>query len=410
MKINEFSKQKHPPFPLKMSCIKNNIHIKILLKIKSILFDREIRNYYFFLAKGCISKKTSKSVLIDIETMEGTRRMVLQTIKLFLNCGLTCYVRFSVNYYWKMDKYAKSIITLNKVYYSRRKTKSIIVVSGSEDFLKKNNGSMKILFKMNLLQNLEKISTNDFFLPCLLHPNLFNVNTEKTIYTAALNNVNNERHIAALFCGNVNNVLSLDKIDNITYNLNLTKNYFSIYTRIEMFKYIYEELPGMVYLPTSYEDLIKKTKAEELKNKIVLIDTEQIRIPQDKLFEIFLDTNFFIYMSGDWQPYCHNHIESMLAGCIPITQFNRFYLNNFSHIQNALLFNNLIELKEILQNICYDKYEKFLVNMRKELLELYKQKFSFESFRFKLNNFLKNKCDNIVYYAPQTSSENFINK
>ncbi|MDR2207314.1 MAG: hypothetical protein LBE36_14280 [Flavobacteriaceae bacterium] len=352
-----------------------------------------------------LRRKSGKSVFFDIKTM-GAHRRSYQIIQQFLYCGYTCYIRFPYNYYREMEHYGKKIIHLKKVYFSNKKNKFSITVSGSEDFLNQQNCDKKILFSIKLFQILPDITDKDFFAPPLLHPNLFFPETEKKIYSEAFANISQSRPVAAIFVGNVNNVLSNDRTDNTTYNLDATKKDFNIYTRVELFKYIYEELFENVYLPASYEELTQKIKTGELKNKIVLIDTKVCKIPQKYLLKTLLQTNFFIYMPGFWQPYCHNHIESMLAGCIPVTQFNRFYLNYFQHQHNALLFNEIHELKPLLQNIIAGKYEENLAEMRKNILELYLQKFSFEAFRIKLSEALASKSHTLNYYTPPTVNMN----
>jgi muconolactone delta-isomerase len=349
---------------------------------------REICNYIKFYTKK--EPTSGENVFFDILSMDGYERSPSQIIKQFMYCGYNCYVKFSLIYYLEMYELGKIITSFDNVYFLKGKKKFSVVVSGNEEFLAKQENCTKILFRIRVFTYLDKTNETDIFCPCLLHPKRYNPITEKTILSDAFANITSERKIAALFCGNVNNVLSGNYPQNSLYNRDDTKKLFNTYTRMETFLYIYNELPDLVYIPESGDALVEKMNAGELKNKIVLIDSKQTWMPYIQYMEIIRESDFFIYMPGWLQPFCHNHIESMISGCIPITQFNRFYLNIFNHQQDALLFEQLDELKQILQDICSGKYHSQMPEMRQKLLTLYNLNFSFDAFRINLLNIIRN--------------------
>ena len=104
-------------------------------------------------------------------------------------------------------------------------------------------------------------------------------------------------------------------------------------------------------------------------------------------------------MAGVGTPFCHNQIESMLAGCIPLTQFARFFVPPFAHESDSLIFNTLDELVFLLNNIVSGKYISHLDSMRKEIIDYYKNYYSVESFNNKLSYLFKNKIKHTNFFT-----------
>jgi hypothetical protein len=198
----------------------------------------------------------------------------------------------------------------------------------------------------------------------------------------------NERKIAALFIGNID----------ADYNNEKTKALFSINTRRETFSAVAEITQKALYMPKTLEDFLEKIRSGALKNKIVLLNINDFRIPNTLWFDILLETDFFIYMCGYIQPYCHNQIESMLAGCIPVTQFRRFFIPSFEHEKTALLFDTFDELKKLLVEIAEGKYNAKKTLMRKNISAYYWDNYSFKSFEDKLTALLSGGVQQSTYH------------
>lgn len=60
-----------------------------------------------------------------------------------------------------------------------------------------------------------------------------------------------------------------------------------------------------------------------LAHKIVILD--QVRIQGESYRELLKSSMFHLWTVGVMQPYCHNQVESMSCGCIPIFQSFPFY-------------------------------------------------------------------------------------
>jgi hypothetical protein len=287
-----------------------------------------------------------------------------------------------------MDLFGRRASLLKNVYPFQKKDRTpyAAIISDNQKTLGERTCPVKLFFNLRIFNNLRNINTRDLFFPLLLHPDYLFPGLEKEVYAQG---PNNNRKIAALFIGNVDP----------SYNRDITRDLFRINTRYELFYHIQNSLPGdTIYSPPSLDDFLTKIGGGELKNKIVLLNIRRFSIPQRLWFKILLDSEFFIHLAGSLQPYCHNHIESMLAGCIPVTAFSSFYIPPFEDKVNALLFNTPEELTGVLTGISRGEYGSLAPSIRGNVLDYYKNHYSFDSFKVKLSQLGDSKNGFSNYY------------
>jgi len=361
---------------------------KILFKISLILI------YVKFKRKRVINNNKQKA-LINLSSHNPNRRL-FQIIYHFYYNGYSCYVDISFFHFMKCDKYGLKSFYLEEVYPAAGNISgnnySFIVSDHKEYFENFKDSKMSIFINFNLFVNLKNITEDDFFYPLLSHVNYLHPSFEENTVSRALTS---ERKIGAIFAGNA---------DINSYNLEATKSLFGIYTRNEMFYHIINKLPGdILYIPENLESFIRDMENGILRNRIVLLNTETFSLSEDIYFNILLSCDFYIYMCGYVKPYCHNQFESMMSGCIPITQFANLFIPPFQHEVNSLLFNNLNELIDILMNISTGKYQNDICLMRKNILDYYKRYYSLQSFNYKIINLLNKRINHANYYLSMDS-------
>jgi len=365
-------------------------------KSKPFTFTLNLKNYIQYKFFNRVIKSNEKDALIK-NTSISSRRL-LQIISHFLSSGYNCYLDYSFLQYLslKQGKYHIYHTLLEGVNPTNKKIKYFpVIISDSKKTLDSfDSNSLKIcvnhLMMKDRYNNISAVTENDFYYPIALHKNFLNPAFEAEILKSVLKY---ERKIGAIFAGKA--TINFKKN---SYNRSTTKELLNINTRFEVFSYICEKLPEeYLYLPDSLEAFLNDMESGYLKNKIVLLNTkERFSIPRDKYFYVLLNSNFFIHMAGTGFPFCHNQMESMLAGCIPITQFARFFVPNFKHELNSLLYNTLDELILLLSNVASDKYLNSVSSMHTEVVSYYKKYYSFDSFKNKLDYLIKNniKCSN----------------
>ena len=353
-----------------------------------VLFS--IRRFSFYTPK--------KTILIYISSIDPPGMRLFQLFSHFIYCGYTCYFYISFPRYMELKRYGKKATLFKGVMpYVKNIKKYSIVASDNREYLAgKGNNSLKLFINFHILRDLNNISQNDIFYP-LVHFFKYNYpSLEKDILSNALTS---ERKIGAFFAGN---------IKNDTYNADITGKLFNVNTRHEVFNYIIEKLPkDILYLPKDIDSFLKDIESGFLKSKIVLLDINNFEIPKKYYFKILLQANFFIHMCGVIYPYCHNQIESMMAGCIPVTQFADFFIPQFQNEKNALLFKALDDLLDILLKINSGSYFHIIEKMRQSIIDYYKNHYSFQSFSKKLSYIIDNNLNYTNYYIT-TGSNNII--
>jgi len=326
----------------------------------------------------------SKSVFF-LSSSELKEKNLMHLIYYFHSLGYNCYLDYSFRQCLKLKVNGISALSLQNVFPAEKKENTFEIVASRNKQKLDSFGSNALKIHINYLEiengfaDIADITEVDFYYPIGLHPNLANLSIEAEVLKNAFNT---DRKIGVFFAGAI-----YDKKDGITkkYNYDSLKKQFNVNSRYEVFTSIFEKLPKeYIYTPDSLETFLNDMESGHLKNKIVLIERNIFSIPPDKYFNVLLNSNFFIHMAGVAYPFCHNQIESMLAGCVPITQFSRFFSPAFTHELNALLFNSLDELFSLLNDIVLGKYTGHLDSMREEIVNYYKNYYSVVSFNSKL--------------------------
>jgi len=374
--------------------IKRTILLSGFSKFEGLLF------YIRFSTRKIFTGKHQRTVLIYISSINPSAMRLFQIFSHFLYSGYTCYFDISFSRYMKLKRYGKKATLFKGVYpYTKMMKHYSIIASDNKEYLESiDEKALKIFINFRILKYLDTISNADIFYP--LGP-FFKYNypsVETDILSKALTF---ERKIGAFFVGNIKST---------TYNADRTKALFNVNTRYETFNYIIYNLPkDVVYIPSNIDSFLKDIDRGLLREKIVLLDTNNFEISKKHYFYILLRTDFFIHMSGVIYPYCHNQIESMMAGCIPITQFANFFIPRFQQETDSLLFESLDNLINILSKVNSGYFKNTTQAMRKNIIEYYREHYSFQSFANKLSHIADNNLNYTNYYIT-TGASSIINE
>jgi len=371
--------------------IKKKILLGYLSKLEGLLF------YARFSIRKLFIGKPKKTVLIHIAFIDPPGMRLFQIFSHFLYCGYTCYFDISFSRYMQLKRYGKKATLFKGVYPCSKKTNEYsIVISNDKEYLENTAEKiLKIFINFRIFNHLNDISKDAMFYPLVTFIKYNTPFIEANILSKALSA---ERKIGAFFVGNTQPA---------TYNADHTKKLFNVNTRYETFNYIVDNLPHeALYIPTDMDSFLKDLDGGILEKKVVLLDINNFEIPKKYYFYVLLQVNFFIHMSGVIYPYCHNQIESMLAGCIPVTQFSNFFIPPFQHETDSLVFNSLNDLISILRKITSGDYNSIIQSMRKNIIDYYIQHYSFKSFDDKLTYLVSNNFNYTDYYI--TTGSNYI--
>ncbi len=84
--------------------------------------------------------------------------------------------------------------------------------------------------------------------------------------------------------------------------------------------------------------------------QFVLVDNDGARIEWSQWVDIIAQADFFLCPPGIVMPMCHNIVEAMAVGTIPITSYPEWFTPKLEHMKNCIVFddeNHLIEKVEL---------------------------------------------------------------
>ena len=169
---------------------------------------------------------------------------------------------------------------------------------------------------------------DSFFLPILFHPDLIN---DEAYEEAERLSQQKERPIGVLFAGNC---------DPATYGKSAMQRCHGILDRIQIGKLASATSGQTAFFPSSREEFSTALEAGSLADRLVWIDTNRFRIPQQEWLSFIAQSRFFISTPGVQYPYCQNLNEAAACGSVPILQFPGLYDPPLRDCENCLEFKD----------------------------------------------------------------------
>jgi glycosyltransferase involved in cell wall biosynthesis len=108
------------------------------------------------------------------------------------------------------------------------------------------------------------------------------------------------------------------------------------------------------------------------KRDIVLLGRQCEYIPPARLLQVLSRFDLFLAPSGVVMPLCHNVVEAMAAGCIPVLQYPHLMEPPLEHGINCLAYDNAEQLHTVLERFP-DISATEVVAMRRHVLAYYKE-------------------------------------
>ena len=333
----------------------------------------------FILRKPLFHRPAEKTAFVEMAGIRGNRRL-FQVCRLLTENGYRCLVRMPFSRFVKLDAYGRAICLDPAVARASGRERSLadLVVSDAGP-VDEGEKSLRIRYEV-FGQDVDPVSS--LFYPILLHPDIHDRSQERK--GAALFHslsVEDGARMGVFFAGNC----SFPKYDDEE-----TRRYFGIDTRWAIFERIKSDLPSeRLFLPKSYAELVEGIEGGSSRRKVVLVNTNDFEIPAEDWLGILSKADFFIHMPGYIQPFCHNHIESLSVGAIPITQFPKLYRPAFEPGVNCLAFRGLEELGGVLGRVLDGTCSRADVRvMRENAFGYYDEHLSFDSFARALSGFM----------------------
>lgn len=125
------------------------------------------------------------------------------------------------------------------------------------------------------------------------------------------------------------------------YDKDVLRDFYHMLTRREMLDATAAVTPA--YRPLDAASWLASAEF----HPFVLCETQHCKIPQERWLEALAKADFFLACPGVGMPLCHNLIEALAAGTIPILQYATYLPQPLENGVNCLAFENPAELQEI---------------------------------------------------------------
>lgn len=252
--------------------------------------------------------------------------------------------------------------------------------------------NLKIIAINNDMDEFKYKVNEKFYYPIHMHPHkLYDYQWFNDKNNSRYDKYMNERKIGMIFIGNNN-------ADYLEYE-NCLSEHYHCFSRPQVINFLCSEFAEYVIRPERKEELDDILDRENLNKKILILD--KFRVDGDKFIDLFLHSDFHIWMAGVTYPYCHNHIESLYCGTIPVYQ-DSFYYYGIKNKKNALRYSTLNELKNIISDVIAGKLtQENIKDMRNNVYKLYNAYYSADAYREKIFEFLNSDKKQETYYISR---------
>ena len=179
-------------------------------------------------------------------------------------------------------------------------------------------------------------SRNSFSLPFFVHPLVHE--SEQVLRLQQATGFTKARPMRILFAGNAKAP---------KYDAPVLAEKYHVLSRVKALATAEEALDSnLVRRPGALEQLVPP---KEQSKSLTIATTQDLVIPNDQWLETLALADFYFACPGVEMPLCHNLIESLAAGAIPILEYPQYMDPPLTDGTNCLVYNDEISLAAILQ-------------------------------------------------------------
>ncbi|MFC5050155.1 hypothetical protein ACFPK9_05990 [Rubritalea spongiae] len=234
------------------------------------------------------------------------------------------------------------------------KYKDAVLITDSQENLKLNlKCSIRVVY-----DKLRPSSSDNtaFALPFFVHPMVHESHQVENLAKPTSDN----REMAIFFAGNA----KAPKYDSPDL-----QQIYSVFSRVKALSIAKAHLTShKIRTPDSLEQLLP---ASGQRQTLTIATTETLPIPFQQWIETLAKADFYFACPGVGMPLCHNLIESLAAGTIPILQYPQYLDPPLEHGINCLTFNDEASLQQALDEALSMSQQQVQL-LRKNALSYYR--------------------------------------
>jgi len=149
-------------------------------------------------------------------------------------------------------------------------------------------------------------------------------------------------------------------------NKDLNKQH-KVLTRNQVLESITTNFSDQVLIPENNEEFFNN-----LESKPIVLAGNEVRIPNNQWIETIGKADFFIAPPGAHMPLCHNLIEALAAGTIPILQYSNYVTPALENLENCLIYTDEESLSNQL-NYAISLSQNEVIRLRTNAKNYYQQ-------------------------------------
>ncbi len=316
--------------------------------------------YYNFINFFKINQKNKPTIFVNFEKENTSNSRDLYTaLNAFSMAG------FNVNFFRKirfkdyvgLDPYVRLIYSIENIKMVNKipqESKDIVYMSDTNhksDLKKKWKKTIDVEYDISLDCNTIK---KPIFFPFPMHPLVYKLNLHENVNKLR----ETERKVRIFFAGAIYHKWYFELADSIK----------DILIRPEVIDTIIKDLNGNKILIKNKESFNTIFNNNYI-NKCVIIDTDDFKINIKNWLSTLSKSDFFLCPPGDW-PMCHNIIEAMAVGTIPITNYANWLNPSLKDMENCITFNTKKDLIKKIK-LVFEMDQEKIMQMKKNVISYY---------------------------------------
>ncbi|HUQ65721.1 MAG TPA: hypothetical protein VM101_06190 [Flavitalea sp.] len=194
-------------------------------------------------------------------------------------------------------------------------------------------------------------------------------------------------------------VLFSGKTTGKLYGKERLKMFFNHISRPEVIHFIFSRFPNRVRSLKTTEDTVifrQLLDSTDYSNQIII---SEVKTDPKDWFNILAKADFFLSAPGARMPWCHNTVEAMAVGTIPIIQYGDLYDPPLEHMKTCIRYNSLEELQTVIEQVL--NMEQIEIDkLRRNVREYYNDYLSTDSITKKINSFFSSNKEKLTVAVP----------
>jgi hypothetical protein len=132
------------------------------------------------------------------------------------------------------------------------------------------------------------------------------------------------------------------------YDKNVIGEVYRMLTRREMIAAVVDQAgENRIHRPVAADRWLTSDEPADF----VLCETQKCKIPGERWLDAMAKADFFLACPGVGMPLCHNLIESLAAGAVPVLQYSAYLTPELEDGVNCLAFHDEASLRKVVDRV-----------------------------------------------------------